>query len=400
MGDPAASRARAVAHAAEHVAERRSPTLDALRAVTRAAQRPGGIDSAIVELARRLGTWVGLFDATGALRREHPSALPAEAADQLRDGVRDLVRRGAQAATTIRAAGTPIALQTLGVGGRLRGVLAIAADELDPDQRTVTATVAAMASLALAHDRRVGPGEAALRAGVAELITSPDSTLTHRVARELGGALPPPPLVVATFAAGRGGEHPAIDWLDERAEGAARPTFFGRAGGDVVVIAAAADAGTIDDLAATFAMPVGVATAERYRDLGPSFERARRARPEAAAAAVVGEAPADADAHGAPGSRSARGFGGAPGFGSATAFGGAAVLEPLIEHDSTAGTALLSTVRAWVGADCQIDATARALDVHRHTVRARLEHAQRLLGRELGAMSTRAELYLALRALL
>ena len=75
-----------------------------------------------------------------------------------------------------------------------------------------------------------------------------------------------------------------------------------------------------------------------------------------------------------------------------------AQLRPLVDNDRTQGTALLATLRAWLDADCSHEACARALGVHRHTVRTRLAHIERVLGLDLGSFPVRAELYAALRA--
>ena len=56
-------------------------------------------------------------------------------------------------------------------------------------------------------------------------------------------------------------------------------------------------------------------------------------------------------------------------------------------------------MRAWLDNDCSHEASARALGVHRHTVRTRLALVERELGRDLSAFATRAELWAALRAL-
>ncbi|GGA68198.1 hypothetical protein GCM10011490_18370 [Pseudoclavibacter endophyticus] len=371
-------------------------TIEAIQAVTRAAGRPGGIESVIVELARRLGAWVALIDATGRTRRQHPGGLPADAADALRDEVDAVLRRGARVATTVRAGGTPVSLQTLGDGRQLRGVLAIASDGLTPEQRMVAATVAAMASLALARRHRLGQAGARLRAAVAELLTTPDAELTHRAARELQESLPPAPVAVATARVGTRSPHPATDWLDERADDAPQAVFFARLGEELVVLTDAAEAGALDELAEAFGLTVGAAEADRYRDLGRALDRARRARDDASVSGLTGVVRD-----------------GAPHLGARTdtadvltALDGERALvlarrqlAPLVEHDEARATRLVPTLRAWLDADCSNDGTARALGVHRHTVRARLDLAQRLLGRDLGSFATRAELWAALRAL-
>ena len=56
-------------------------------------------------------------------------------------------------------------------------------------------------------------------------------------------------------------------------------------------------------------------------------------------------------------------------------------------------------MKAWLDADCSHEATARALGVHRHTVRARLATAEKVLGRDLTSFAVRAELWAAFQAL-
>src|SRR6478609_3622462 len=75
----------------------------------------------------------------------------------------------------------------------------------------------------------------------------------------------------------------------------------------------------------------------------------------------------------------------------------AARLAPLREHDAAQGTALVETVRAWLEQDARIDAAATALGVHRHTVRARIGLAQRLLATDLTSFAARADLWAALQ---
>ncbi len=72
-----------------------------------------------------------------------------------------------------------------------------------------------------------------------------------------------------------------------------------------------------------------------------------------------------------------------------------AVLAPLRDHDRDTGAELTRTVRTWLEQDCEYDRTAQTLGVHRHTARARIEHAGRLLDRDLSAFAARAELWAA-----
>ncbi|MET9633876.1 PucR family transcriptional regulator [Lentzea sp. NPDC006480] len=57
---------------------------------------------------------------------------------------------------------------------------------------------------------------------------------------------------------------------------------------------------------------------------------------------------------------------------------------------------LIETLRAWLGQHGSWDRAAAVLGVHRNSVRHRISHAERLLGRDLGTADARASLWLAL----
>jgi hypothetical protein len=57
---------------------------------------------------------------------------------------------------------------------------------------------------------------------------------------------------------------------------------------------------------------------------------------------------------------------------------------------------LIDTLRAWLGQHGSWDRAAAVLGVHRNSVRHRISHVERLLGRDLGTADARASLWLAL----
>jgi Purine catabolism regulatory protein-like family/PucR C-terminal helix-turn-helix domain len=57
---------------------------------------------------------------------------------------------------------------------------------------------------------------------------------------------------------------------------------------------------------------------------------------------------------------------------------------------------LVETLRAWLGQHGSWDRAAAVLGVHRNSVRHRISHVERLLGRDLGSADARASLWLAL----
>jgi purine catabolism regulator len=59
---------------------------------------------------------------------------------------------------------------------------------------------------------------------------------------------------------------------------------------------------------------------------------------------------------------------------------------------------LVGTLRIWLDHNGVYDTAARELGIHRHTLRARVAEAERLLSRDLTTFAARADLYAALRA--
>ncbi|MCW0212176.1 MAG: helix-turn-helix domain-containing protein [Pseudonocardia sp.] len=73
------------------------------------------------------------------------------------------------------------------------------------------------------------------------------------------------------------------------------------------------------------------------------------------------------------------------------------LLRPLVRHDARRRGELVRSVREWLAHHGQWDPAASALGVHRHTLRARIDRAARLLGRDLDSPGVRAELWFALQ---
>ncbi|MDY0908886.1 PucR family transcriptional regulator [Microbacterium sp. CFBP9034] len=381
----AVARANAEAIAAQTYA-RRSWALAAQRAIALAALRPDGLGATVAELARQLDTWVGMYDAAGELSREHPpDGLDSATAAALRRDVAGVLNRGARAGSSLRIGETPFRLQTMGRGGHLRGVIAIAAGDLDQEGRGVVTAVIAMAGLALEQQQGLSRARGALRAGLVHTLLTDDPALARRIARELWGPLPPAPVTVAVTDAAASRIDAIAELLELRAEERRGSLFFGRGDDGLVIVTPAGDLAPVDELAERFGVRVGMSDPTGYDGFAAAVGQARVARDRGAGPVT---AFADVARTGVLSALSDEALSLAR-----------AELAPLTAHDAAEGTHLVETLQAWLDNDCSHEASARALGVHRHTVRTRLALAERILGRELSSFATRAELWAALRVL-
>jgi sugar diacid utilization regulator len=76
----------------------------------------------------------------------------------------------------------------------------------------------------------------------------------------------------------------------------------------------------------------------------------------------------------------------------------AETVEPLVKHDREYRTDLLGTLEAYLGCDCNMNATARAVYAHRHTVSHRLARIRELCGLDPSSGEDRERLGLGIKA--
>ena len=398
---------------AEDAYARQAWALAAQRAISLAALRPDGLSATLTELSHRLGTWVGLIDATGSLDREAPlGGLAQPALGEVVGEARSMLRRGQRASRTLLAAestGTPqhLTLQTLGGGGGLRGVLAIGdSPELDQAGREVVTSVIALAGLALEQNRDLDRARGHLRSGLLRSILAGDTALAERVAAEMWGELPHPPVRVMVTDAPLAHVDRLTELLELRVEERDGRLFFGRDDEQFVLVVEQHDAGLAEELATEFELPVGVSDPVGSAGAGAAGAGA------ASAKAASGGDVALAHEQAMRALERARETGAGVSYFEEISRQGVlaflartdaravalATLAPLTEHDAANGTTLVTTTRTWLEHGGQFDATAQALGVHRHTVRSRIALAERLLGRDLSGFHARADLWAALLA--
>jgi len=76
----------------------------------------------------------------------------------------------------------------------------------------------------------------------------------------------------------------------------------------------------------------------------------------------------------------------------------AETVEPLVQHDREYRTDLLGTLEAYLGCDCNMNATARAVYAHRHTVAHRLARIRELCDLDPASGEDRERLGLGIKA--
>ncbi|MFT4259614.1 PucR family transcriptional regulator [Microbacterium sp.] len=370
----AVARAHSEAIAAQAYA-RRSWALDTQRALALAALRPRGLDATLAELGRRLGAWVGMYDAAGSLVVSHPrdgidTATRAEVASH----ATDVLTRGLEAGQSLTIGTATFMLFTIGRGGHLRGVIAVAVDALDPEARAVVTSVIAMAGLALEQSEQLARSRRRLHTQLLESLLADDPALARRVL----GSIPAAPVVVAVSADAAAG--PVTDWWERRRIDHGTAAFVAESADGVVMVVSAADDELLDEVATRFGIRISVSAPDSY----DSFSRAHAQALSTLRQQGDGGVLRYADTVGSS-------------ILSALATDEARLiaesrLAPLRAHDG-----LERALRVWLEHDARAEPAAAALGIHRHTLRTRIAFAGSLLDIDLGSFPARAELWTLLQ---
>lgn len=375
----AVARAHSEAIAAQAYA-RRTWALDTQRALALAALRPRGLEAAIAELGRRLDVWAGMFDASGAAVHAHPrEGLPPEVLAALSLRASEILGRGLEAGQALTLDQHTFMLFTVGRGGRLRGVIALETEALDPEARTVVTSVIAMAGLALEQSEQLARSRRRLHTQLLGSLLSDEPALARRVL----GALPPAPIVVAVAADAPVG--PLTDWWERQRAEHGTAAFLAESADGVTICVSAADEGLFDEMAVRFDVRVGVSGAEAYDAFSRAHAQALTAlRQQSAAAAIRYADTVGSSILSALATDEAR-------------LVAESRLAPLRDQDERAGTRLEHALRTWLEHDARAETAATALGVHRHTLRSRIAQAGALLDMDLSSFPARAELWTLLQ---
>jgi len=349
----------------------------------------GGALAVVTRLAKHVGGFALVLDASGTVVHASPASAATRATD-LAGEIARLRPKGLLASAVVSGADDYVVIQPLGVRGRARGFLAVGAPgPLRASDQAVVNLAVSLLSLSLARsegrtsaergvraaalrlllDGRAAElpleplGWSALRGGpVRVLVVRPagtDPTAISAAEDRLAEALPG-----SAVAAGLAAEDPSAVVVVAPSGLAVEGAWVAAEDGDVVAGVGVGDGAEVDDahgLARSWArarraLAAGGSGVRTYEDLGGGLE------------ALLHPAAADAWA--------------------------AALLAPLEQPGERAD--LAATLLAWLSRHGQVDAAAADLGVHRHTVRHRLRRAEALLGRSLDDAGVRAELYLAL----
>ena len=387
----------AVARAAgDMVAEERFArhtwTLSAQRAIALAALRPDGLSATLSELSRQLTHWVALFDATGGLDRVFPrdafagASVGGRPSDTVQREAARLLRRGQRASSTIVDGGDIVTLQTLGRGGHLRGVLALGgAAELDHASQEVVTSVVALAGLSLEQDSALGRARGELRSALLQALLGGNVELVQSITGELWGPLPVAPVRIAALDTRGDALEDLIELLELRVDAQPGRLFFARHGELIVLCLDEAAGPLLAELSTLFDLHIGVSDPSEYgalpRALAQAVQALERAR-EGAPGVMDFEAIAHQGVLAYLATTDAREV-------------ARVTLEPLVRHDAERGTELLVGVRVWLEHNGAFGPAAEVLGVHRHTLRARINQAEQVLGRDLATFPARADLWAA-----
>lgn len=394
-----------IREAADRLAEaahaRDTWALNAQRAISFAALRPDATASILKELSRQLRRFVALVDAraTFALAFDEASAVPALAGEPARQRIlreaERLIGRGQRSSSTMSDDAWQVTLQTLGRRDALRGVLVIAGEApLDSADQTVVTSVVALTGLALEQNRELSRARGLLRSGLLQTLLEGNVALVRRILQQMGGELPAEPVRFVAFAPPAVARDALFSELEAR--DAAGNVFFAATDGRILLGVTAADAPALaDDLARASGLAAGISEPVPWSETATGTRQALQA---------LERATGDAGRNASDGTASVVVFSEVAERGLVSLLPHAdaveiarTLLKPVRDHDTANGTDLLGDVRMWLEHHGQWDPAARALGIHRHTLKNRVALVEKLTGRPLATVDARTNLWLALQ---
>ncbi len=361
-------------------------TDEAQRALTSAALGRSGTRQVLRGLADRLSAWVLVSDVDGAVRHAVPRTAARRAGGLLREIRRVRGHRGPASAGLAEGDGQ-VVLQAVRMPDD--AVLVVGRDvPFSPVDLQVIGSAVALLTLLHARNSAVGRAERRLRTALLRTAFATGGAEVRAIAAGLWGPVPEGPLRVVALYRRSGTTSDLLEVLED-SDGRGGPHLFGEVDDRVVALVGADDADTVTERARRrTGVRAGVSEPVEDADLAVGLRQARRAveaafrlgRPVVGFAELAGE-----------------GLRALVGEREATAFAESA-LAPLAAHDARGRGDLVASLREWLAHHGQWDPAAANLGVHRHTLRARIDKAAQLLGRDLDSPGVRADLWFALQS--
>ncbi|MFD2674724.1 PucR family transcriptional regulator [Gulosibacter bifidus] len=362
--------------------------IDAHRAIANATLKPDGLGATLRELEVQLGCWVALYDRLGRrIRVRTRFSVPDDIVAELDAAVQDPISRGRPAATRFVAGTHEVTLQTIGQRGNLRGVLAVGTSApLDHAGNDLLASVIGIASIAVEQERALDQSRSMLRRGVLELVLAGATKPALEAMKSLGSWLPDGDVCAAivTDGGGQSVRSTMLSELELRAEG--EPFTFAPLDDEVLLVWGDEEPTATLEYLQHLGCRIGVSEPVAVGRLRTALDEARRALQRAnlagervdfaslCSSGLVGWL-AESDAQ----SQAAH------------------LLAPLRAREDA--DTLLAAARAWFTHNCAWDPAARDLDIHRHTLRARIDTVAEVVELNLEQFSDRAQLWAALQLL-
>lgn len=357
--------------------------------LTRAALAPGAPATVVERLARQVGGWALLIDATGAALEASPASAKRRT-ESLAADVDRLRGLRAPASAALSRPEETVLLQSLGTGTHTRGFLAVGRPgPFPPPDRHIVNAAALLLTLRLEQSRALDSATAALRAALLHLLLAGEEATVVPAVEALGGQLPTGDLRVLAVLGSPEHRSAAVDVAADAAAHAREPMFSAELDGVLVVLVA--DAGSLADRLAVLpdrvpGAALGISPSVPWARLADGVRHAR----QAAEHSLAGGNPVTRFAD-------LSGLGLAPLLDPArTRAFAEALLAPLVAADLAGAGDLVESLRTWLAHHGQWETAATRLGVHRHTLRKRIRRAGELLGRDLDSPGVRAELWLAL----
>ncbi|WP_309131167.1 helix-turn-helix domain-containing protein [Brevibacterium sp.] len=370
--------------------ERQTRSLRAQKAIAHAATRRDGLNATLRETARQLGCGVSLFDSLGhsVITVEAPRG-PRVGETEIAPVVRKALTEQLRFCTAQVSDEVEAIVQMLGESTDPTGVLVLTLSEgFDDVSRNVLSSVLALVSVSLEQNQALASLHTTLRQALLQLLLSGNIGMTRHILESVWGPLPVPPMVAMVGIPRRFEVTRILPRLESMTSNDEAPVFYARYQNDLAVLLQAEHVEQVIAHLEPFDLVIGRSRCDRWDGLELALEEARKAAEYGIRTGKTG----------------AIAFSGIWQDGVADLIDASdashvsrRVLAPLARFDKSNNGELITTLRVWLENHGKLQPAARALDVHRHTLMARLEKIAQLTGSDLDDFQVRANLVLALR---